>query len=148
MYEDIQRFSRPFQTITPPNPGGGMANCDSVPTGTSHSYTLHRHCQPTMIDGRWYQFLSYMKMKIAVPRNTYGALLPESAPRSIQGVAMFLAAQSSSRSLVDGWSVGWSVCRSGGFCEKSDLQSIKLLLNQTGQAQLITDPSPSSSTTL
>ena len=47
-----------------------------------------------MVDGRWCQlgdqFLSYMKMKIAVPRNTYGALLPELAPRLTQVVALFL----------------------------------------------------------
>ena len=47
-----------------------------------------------MVDGRWCQlgdqFLSYMKMIIAVPKNTYGALLPESAPRPIQAVGMFL----------------------------------------------------------
>ena len=36
--------------------------------------------------------MSHMKIKIAVPRNTYKALLPESAPgpRQIQVVAMFL----------------------------------------------------------
>ena len=45
-----------------------------------------------MVDGRWCQlrdqFMSYMKMKIYVPRNTHGALLLESAPRPIQVVAM------------------------------------------------------------
>ena len=47
-----------------------------------------------MVDGRWCQlwdqFLSYMKLKIAVPRNTYWGLFPESANRPIQVVAMFL----------------------------------------------------------
>ena len=47
-----------------------------------------------MVDVRWCQlgdqFLNYTKMKIAVSRNPYGAFLPESAPRPIQVVALFL----------------------------------------------------------
>ena len=58
MYSVCQRFfwgARKCFLITPPNPlaqdrpyslqpGGGMDDCDTGPTGTSHSYTLHRQC--------------------------------------------------------------------------------------------------------